>query len=163
MEFQSLFYWMLLSNCLLPQCYIIHSLLFQSLFYWMLLSNLQVYPSEGMRITVFQSLFYWMLLSNLLVWAIFGGRWWGCFNPCFIGCYSLTRVLGCISGGNWKFQSLFYWMLLSNWMCTCFLRLWLVCFNPCFIGCYSLTKLDTIGFGNLRNHVSILVLLDVTL
>ena len=40
------------------------------------------------------------------------------FNPCFIGCYSLTRRdYNAAMRDEFWFQSLFYWMLLSN--CGC--------------------------------------------
>src|SRR5208337_4804781 len=57
--------------------------LFQSLFYWMLLSDPCPY-SGCSALVAFQSLFYWMLLSDvrfLVPEAIIL-----CFNPCFIGC-----------------------------------------------------------------------------
>ena len=91
---------MLLSNCEDVQrvgAYV----WFQSLFYWMLLSNIGV-SFNSLRIrALFQSLFYWMLLSNGVqnmetdISSI-------SFNPCFIGCYSLTprgggRVVSCLS------------------------------------------------------------------
>ena len=105
----------------------------------MLLSNDALF--EGMYYDIpvmFQSLFYWMLLSNLQTRDEMLERLRS-FNPCFIGCYSLTNL-----SDEMKvfirdlFQSLFYWMLLSNVI---------------IILEYTIRAVD----------VSILVLLDVTL
>ena len=64
--FQSLFYWMLLSNSE-EEYAALQDWLFQSLFYWMLLSNGDTRKiSADVYIDEFQSLFYWMLLSNLV-------------------------------------------------------------------------------------------------
>ena len=103
----------------------------------MLLSNASPAPIQMLRFT-FQSLFYWMLLSNQRPFLYL--RTQRCFNPCFIGCYSLTGGAQPDKRYSMMFQSLFYWMLLSNksMEMSCSI-LWRTSFNPCFIGCYSLT------------------------
>jgi len=70
--FQSLFYWMLLSDLIARvtmNCEVV--ILFQSLFYWMLLSDSQGGSTVAIVDSRFQSLFYWMLLSD--------------HHPCFTG------------------------------------------------------------------------------
>ena len=108
---------------------------FQSLFYWMFVFNY-----SNIRINFnhkeFQSLFYWMFVFN--TYETMERDDTKCFNPCFIGCLSLTYLLlsvlfryyrfnpcfiGCLSlTVNWgdenykdmAFQSLFYWMFVFN-------------------------------------------------
>ena len=79
-----------------------------------------------------------MLLSN--VESVAGDTLMLSFNPCFIGCYSLTVI-------RVKYPRTF----IST------------SFNPCFIGCYSLTSSLSGNSGGQTEVVSILVLLDVTL
>ena len=137
--FQSLFYWMLLSNSHFPR---VRPCLwwFQSLFYWMLLSNFL----PGTRLWInsrFQSLFYWMLLSNAILSAGDSPARSPGFNPCFIGCYSLTLLQDYrestldISSFNPCFIGCY--SLIFQYFAD--IRALVCSFNPCFIGCYSLT------------------------
>ena len=70
----------------------------------------------GFTMQKFQSLFYWTSFKNDTVGS--PRALIGCFNPCFIGLHSKTK-LGCLSNGIWG-----------------------VSFNPCFIGLHSKTQLD---------------------
>ena len=71
----------------------------------------QTFPSL-FSLILFQSLFYWKLLSYSII------SWISCvqgcsFNPCFIGNCSHTKKNGEKMKKKEEFQSLFYWKLLS--------------------------------------------------
>ena len=144
--------------------------------------------TEARNIIMFQSLFYWMLLSNTRNTQTNTCIGMCSFNPCFIGCYSLTRIISVSVDANSGFNPCFIGCYsLTESRHSRAKQTSTRCFNPCFIGCYSLTApknarltLSVRRFQSLfywmllsnlycyRLHyssyqVSILVLLDVTL
>src|SRR5208337_850835 len=86
--------------------------MFQSLFYWMLLSD-RAHDSCAPAVHIcfnpcFIGCCYQTLLPNMKEESLL------CFNPCFIGCCYQTRSNVSEAGSLTVFQSLFYWMLLSD-------------------------------------------------
>ncbi len=88
-QFQSLLSWMLLSNLSIYFCFNPAGM-FQSLLSWMLLSNVFC-GFDVFDFLQFQSLLSWMLLSNedLRAGCPLQEQ---CFNPCYPGCCSQTRL-----------------------------------------------------------------------
>ena len=113
-EFQSLFFWMLLSKYMDPNK-VRQTVMFQSLFFWMLLSKQAVLRSCPRYSAIGFNPYFSGCFSLRCVWSAGAAPISaGGFNPYFSGCFSLSKVSVC--AGAWLdwFQSLFFWMLLSK-------------------------------------------------
>ncbi len=122
-------------NCVIFICFIFAA--FQSLFYWIFLSEFRFYGPTTEFSDLFQSLFYWIFLSELagtfrpfqdhlvsilvLLDFPFGAddartplAPTSGFNPCSIGFSFRRNGEVYIHDSIWMFQSLFYWIFLSE-------------------------------------------------
>ena len=137
-QFQSLFFWMLLSKVVLLCLGAIRGLSFNPYFSGCFSLSL---PDNDVYIRVcswFQSLFFWMLLSKNATSLRLKSSFLG-FNPYFSGCFSL---------------SIQYHRPIQDYN---------YCFNPYFSGCFSLRQFNIFHRFRKICRVSILIFLDASL
>ena len=111
--------------------------MFQSLFYWIYLSNSLRYFDSGWCCEV--SILVLLDLPLKLGYIVCLSLRMLCFNPCFTGFTSQTTITELVRLGVEVFQSLFYWIYLSNLLGKTVEVIQLACFNPCFTGFTSQT------------------------
>ena len=177
---------MLLSKGIIPDTITFWPSEFQSLFFWMLLSKCcagDILPGgSGGFNPYFSGCFSLSSCSVSSQYHVFG------FNPYFSGCFSLRRdapssrmrrresfnpyFSGCFSlrfdivypfplsvpGFNPYFSGCF-----SLSKCCSVYLIWIQSFNPYFSGCFSLRRYQLHLYGQIGIRVSILIFLDASL